>query len=146
VPEQDAPKPAVDDPTRRIDPDHVATALSDGTTGDGVLDRDHLSEILQSISRMNMPFGKYGPKSFPPDGVPIFDLPPEYLAWFSAKGFPKGKLGTLMKFVFQMKVDGADMVFDEFRKANGGRHPLRKTRKRSFEFKDENSDSEDEKS
>ena len=29
-----------------------------------------------------MPFGKYGPLHFPPRGVPLYDLPVEYLAWF----------------------------------------------------------------
>ena len=98
------------------------------------LDREELAEILSAIAGTRMPFGKYGPAEFPPDGVPIYDLPPEYLHWFSAKGFPKGRLGVLMGFVYQMKCDGADQVFDEFRRANGGRHPLRKPRQRNFEF------------
>lgn len=81
-----------------------------------------------------MPFGKYGPQAFPPDGVPLYDLPVEYLHWFSTRGFPRGKLGLLMGFVYQLKCDGADAVFDEFRRNDGGRHPLRKTRRRDFEF------------
>jgi len=111
--------------------------LPKGPIDPGILNREELAEILFAISQMNMPFGKYGPKEFPPDGVPIYDLPPEYLHWFSAKGFPKGKLGTLMKFVYQMKCDGADPVFDEFRKANGGRHPLRRGRQKNFTFADD---------
>ena len=58
-------------------------------------------------------------------GVPIHDLPVEYFAWFAKKGFPKGKLGELLKIVHQMKVDGSDAAFDPMRKRNGGRTKLR---------------------
>ena len=34
---------------------------------------------LAEIEKTRMPFGKFGPKSFPPAGVPIYDLPAEYL-------------------------------------------------------------------
>ena len=46
---------------------------------------------LEAIRKMRMPFGKFGPKAFPPDGIPIYDLPAEYLGWFAAKGFPKAR-------------------------------------------------------
>jgi uncharacterized protein (DUF3820 family) len=48
-----------------------------------------MAEDMAAIERMRMPFGKFGPQHFPPYGVPIFDLPVEYLAWFNQKGFPK---------------------------------------------------------
>jgi uncharacterized protein (DUF3820 family) len=90
---------------------------------------------LAEIGRTHMPFGKFGPQFRPPHGVPIYDLPVEYLAWFAHKaGFPKGRLGTLLKMVHQMKVDGSDRVFDIFRQKNGGRTPLREERIRSFDF------------
>ena len=81
---------------------------------------------LEEIGRTCMPFGKHGPAHHPPHGVPVYDLPVEYLAWFAAKGgFPKGRLGVLLQMVHQMKVDGLDMVFDGLRKARGGRTRLR---------------------
>lgn len=89
---------------------------------------------LEEIGRTFMPFGKFGPKFRPPSGVPIYDLPVEYLGWFlSHGGFPKGRLGILLKIVHQMKVDGLNSVFDCFR-ANRGRTPLRPNVKRSFDF------------
>ncbi len=89
---------------------------------------------LAEIGRTCMPFGKYGPAHCPPNGVPIYDLPAEYLAWFEKKGgFPKGRLGLLLKMVYQMKVDGSDLVFDIFRRQNGGPTPLKAPRKRSYE-------------
>lgn len=47
------------------------------------------------------------------------DVPQEYLAWFQAKGFPKGKLGRLMEQCLLLKGNGLDPLFDPFRKANG---------------------------
>ena len=50
---------------------------------------------LAEIGRTRMPFGKFGPAQFPPNGLPIYDLPAEYLMWFANKaGFPKGRLGA----------------------------------------------------
>lgn len=90
---------------------------------------------LAEIERTHMPFGKFGPQFCPPLGVPIYDLPAEYLMWFANKaGFPKGRLGQLLQMVYQMKADGSDMVFDGMRKRRGGRTPLREERRRSFDF------------
>ena len=80
---------------------------------------------LDEIGRTFMPFGKYGPQNHPPYGVPIFDLPAEYLGWFASKGFPKSRLGELLQIVHQMKVDGSDFAFDPMRRRNGGRASLR---------------------
>jgi len=96
---------------------------------------DQMQRDLEEIGRTCMPFGKHGPAHHPPNGVPIYDLPVEYLAWFAAKGgFPKGRLGTLLQMVHSMKVEGLDVVFDSLRKRNGGRTPLRTPRRRGFEF------------
>jgi uncharacterized protein (DUF3820 family) len=96
---------------------------------------EQMQRDLEEIGRTYMPFGKHGPVHHPPHGVPIYDLPVEYLAWFAAKGgFPKGRLGTLMKMVHQMKVDGLDLVFDVLRQRHGGRTPLRPERQRDFRF------------
>ncbi|RYD36200.1 MAG: hypothetical protein EOP86_06620, partial [Verrucomicrobiaceae bacterium] len=59
--------------------------------------RQNLAEILQAIAVMHMPFGKYGPQHYPPNGLPLHQLPAEYLIWFRQKGFPKGKLGRLLE-------------------------------------------------
>ena len=44
---------------------------------------------LEMIGRYHMPFGMFGPKHYPPKGVPIYDLPAEYLAWFALEGFSR---------------------------------------------------------
>jgi uncharacterized protein (DUF3820 family) len=89
---------------------------------------------LAEIAKSRMPFGKYGPKNYPPDGVPIYDLPAEYLQYFALRGWPKGKLGHLMKVVYHTKADGGDSVFDCIRKQAGGRTKLRHPRQRYREF------------
>jgi uncharacterized protein (DUF3820 family) len=94
--------------------------------------RDWMAADLRDLAVARMPFGKFGPKQFPPLGVPLYDLPVEYLAWFARKdAFPKGRLGELLRMVHQMKVDGLDEVFDELRRRAGGKTPLRQRSPRS---------------
>ncbi|MGI8437955.1 MAG: DUF3820 family protein [Chthoniobacterales bacterium] len=90
--------------------------------------------VLEQISRYHMPFGKFGPQHYPPNGVPIYDLPAEYLAWFALKGFPEGRLGELLRIVYQTKADGCDGIFDAIRRKAGGRFKLRKPANRSWKF------------
>ena len=99
--------------------------------------RDEFAKVLGEISRTRMPFGKFGPADFPPHGVPIFDLPYEYLAYFERKGYPQGRLGELLRFVYFAKRDGADAVFDPLRAAAGGRTVLRRSRRRKWRFEDD---------
>ncbi len=85
-----------------------------------------MAEDLAEIERTRMPFGKFGPSFLPPDGVPIYDLPAEYLQWFANKaGWPRGRLGVLLQMVYQMKADGSEAAFDGMRRRNGGRTKLR---------------------
>lgn len=89
---------------------------------------------LDEIGRTRMPFGKYGPQHFPPNGIPIYDIPAEYLGWFANKaGFPKGRLGELLRMVHQMKADGSDTAFDGFRK-RFGRTDLKPVKQKSWTF------------
>ena len=60
-----------------------------------------------------------------PHGVPLFDLPLEYLCWFEKKGWPQGRIGELLRVLHQLKTDGCDEIFDRFRRARGGRTSLR---------------------
>ena len=68
---------------------------------------------LQEIGRTVMPFGRC-------KGRPLYDVPAEYLQWFSHHGWPKSRLGRLMQIVYQMKADGSDVAFDIFRGGRGG--------------------------
>ncbi len=98
--------------------------------------RSELANNLKDLELFCMPFGKYGPNACPPTGMPLYDLPLEYLLWFQQRGdgFPTGRLGELMEFVCHVKGAGAGEVFAPMRKAVGGRKPIRRPRKREFKF------------
>lgn len=98
------------------------------------IDREDFRNLLIEIGRTRIPFGKFGIKTYPPAGVPIMDLPQEYLSWFQERGFPKGRLGELMAQVCEIKSVGMDSVFDPIRQMNGGRFKLLPTRRKSFDF------------
>ena len=59
------------------------------------------NKMLIELANTKMPFGKYS-------GRYIIDLPEHYLLWFKQKGFPKGKLGTMMESVLEIKVNGLE--------------------------------------
>lgn len=92
-------------------------------------DREAFRELLGEAMTWHMPFGKYGPEHYPPRGVPLRDLPPEYLGWFKQRGFPSGKLGQLMELVYEAKIHGADEIFRQARARSGGRTDLREKKK-----------------
>jgi len=72
--------------------------------------RRELAENLADLETYRMPFGRYR-------GRPLHTLPYEYLHWFAEKpdGFPKGRLGELMAFVYHTKAAGAEVVFSKLR-------------------------------
>ncbi|MEO5713492.1 MAG: DUF3820 family protein [Luteolibacter sp.] len=98
------------------------------------IDHDDFRNLLVEIGKTRIPFGKFGIKFYPPAGVPIMDLPEEYLCWFKERGFPKGRLGELMAQVCEIKAVGMDSIFDPIRQVNGGRFKLLPTRRRTFDF------------
>jgi uncharacterized protein (DUF3820 family) len=98
------------------------------------IDREDFRNLLIEIGKARIPFGKFGIKAYPPAGVPIMDLPMEYLCWFLERGFPKGRLGELMAQVCEIKSVGMDSVFDPIRRMNGGRFKLVPVRRKTFDF------------
>lgn len=52
-----------------------------------------------------MPFGKYA-------GYLLVDLPEPYVVWFAQKGFPNGKLGRMLRLVYEIKVNGLEYLFE----------------------------------
>ena len=70
-----------------------------------------LADYLNDLLIYRMPFGRY-------KDAWLDSLPYEYLHWFIEKqgGFPKGRLGELMEFVYHTKAVGAEVVFAEVKK------------------------------
>ncbi len=48
-----------------------------------------------------MPYGKY-------QGRYLIDLPEYYVVWYNNKGFPKGKLGDMLRQVYELKLNGLE--------------------------------------
>jgi len=66
-------------------------------------------ELLKELTTMKMPFGKY-------QGRTLCDLPEYYLAWFSEKGFPSGKLGMLLATLYEIKLNGLEYLLEPLKK------------------------------
>jgi uncharacterized protein len=67
---------------------------------------DH--QQLLDLAAARMPFGKY-------EGRRLIDLPEPYVVWFAGQGFPEGKLGEMLRAVYEIKVNGLEYLFDRLR-------------------------------
>lgn len=65
-----------------------------------------LAAYLADLRTYRMPFGRFR-------NYHLYTLPYEYLHWFVEKGdgFPQGRLGELMEFVYHTKANGSEIVF-----------------------------------
>jgi uncharacterized protein (DUF3820 family) len=72
--------------------------------------RQELADNFADLEVVRMPFGRY-------KHSPIHKLPYEYLHWFVEKGdgFPSGRLGELMEFVYHTKANGSEIIFSRLR-------------------------------
>ena len=69
-----------------------------------------ISDPMQflKIGTYRMPFGKY-------EGRRLIDIPEEYYLWFKQKGLPEGELGQMMAAAYEIKLNGLEHLFDEFK-------------------------------
>ena len=56
---------------------------------------------LEELANYKMPFGKYKNQY-------LVNIPEPYYVWFKQKGFPEGKLGNLMREMYENKVNGLE--------------------------------------
>ena len=61
-------------------------------------------DVMLELATARMPFGKYKDK-------PLIDLPEPYVVWLSQKGFPNGRLGDLLRMIYEIKVNGLEYLF-----------------------------------
>lgn len=66
------------------------------------------SELI-ALAHYKMPFGKF-------KGAYVIDLPEAYLVWFQRKGFPKGKLGTVLAMALEIKMNGLEPLIRQIQK------------------------------
>lgn len=66
-------------------------------------------EYLKNLAHTRMPFGKY-------KGTYLIDLPEHYIVWYNNKGFPKGKIGDMLRLVYELKLNGLEHLIHKIRK------------------------------
>ena len=76
-------------------------------SGMGETDRIETDQLIE-LARMKMAFGKYA-------GRRLIDLPEPYVVWLSQNGFPRGRLGEMLKIVYEIKANGLEYLFDPLR-------------------------------
>lgn len=67
-------------------------------------------ELLLTLVRMKMPFGKY-------KGIVLCNLPVSYLEWFAKEGFPPGKMGMLLATIYEIKINGLDYLLEPLKRS-----------------------------
>ncbi|WGH75392.1 DUF3820 family protein [Tenacibaculum tangerinum] len=66
-------------------------------------------QFLIDTANMKMPFGKY-------KGTYLIDIPEYYIVWYKNKGFPNGKLGTMLELVYELKLNGLEDILRKIRR------------------------------
>ncbi len=59
--------------------------------------------LLKELVTTLMPYGKYA-------GHAICDIPEHYLVWMAREGFPKGKLGSLLGLMYEIRLNGLESL------------------------------------
>ncbi|WP_299103369.1 DUF3820 family protein [uncultured Winogradskyella sp.] len=65
--------------------------------------------VLIELAHYKMPFGKYKDQY-------LVDIPEAYYVWFQQKGFPEGKLGKMMRQMFDIKINGLESMIHTIRR------------------------------
>lgn len=63
---------------------------------------------LVRLARYRMPYGKYRNRL-------LIDLPEPYVVWFAGQGFPDGELGSMLRIVHEIKINGLEYLFEPLR-------------------------------
>ncbi len=70
---------------------------------------ENQQEYLKKLAHTKMPFGKFKDRY-------LIDLPEHYIVWYHSKGFPKGKLGDMLRLVYELKLNGLEYLIHKIKK------------------------------
>lgn len=73
------------------------------------MDEEKNKAFLAKLLITKMPFGKYKDRL-------LMDIPEPYIVWLRNKGFPKGELGNMLETVYEIKLNGLEYLFKNFKK------------------------------
>ena len=69
---------------------------------------DASPNALLELMQMRMPYGAH-------KGKLLIDLPEHYVVWLAGEGFPNGKLGDMLRAVYDIKVNSLEYLFEPLR-------------------------------
>ncbi|SDX09315.1 hypothetical protein SAMN05444411_10377 [Lutibacter oricola] len=72
------------------------------------MEKNNQQHELVKLANTKMPYGKY-------KGKHLIDLPEHYVVWYNNKGFPKGKLGDMLRLVYELKLNGLEDLVRKLR-------------------------------
>ncbi len=76
--------------------------------------KDPKEHPLTQLVTTKMPYGKY-------KGRFLCDLPEPYLVWYHSKGFPQGKIGSLLATIYEIKLNGLEELLIPIKQQFGQR-------------------------
>ena len=65
-------------------------------------------DFLLALAKAEMPFGRY-------KGRRLIDLPEPYVVRSSRTGFPGGRLGDMLRMLYEIKLNGLEYLFKPLR-------------------------------
>ena len=72
------------------------------------MEKNNQQHELVKLANTKMPYGKY-------KGKHLIDLPEHYIVWYNNKGFPKGKLGDMLRLVYEIQLNGLEDLVRKLR-------------------------------
>ena len=81
--------------------------MNDDTLQPCTVAAGNVDELI-ALATARMPYGAH-------KGKLLIDLPEHYVVWLAGEGFPAGKLGEMLRTVYDIKANGLEYLFEPLR-------------------------------